>query len=245
MGPGATGLPERARGPSTQGILRISWDYPSYQAPEPESGTGTAVARPREALPRAEALRAIAGQDPRPLLIVRECKVCNKTDDALLARNGSNERTLILARWFQCVKLPVDVVEPDHPFNALFPTNDAEHLFVSAADGSSKLPLESDTSRTELWTAMERTLAHVYGIDAGKAVKQVLAGLDRVDQIERRITDTEARKGLLMEKTPVDRAKVKQLDDEIDRARKQVADTRKELEALFELPPKKAPEGLR
>jgi hypothetical protein len=63
---------------------------------------------------------------------VRECKVCNKTDDALLRPGAQNERTILLSRWFHCVKVPVDVLQPDHPFNALFPDTKSEHLFVSA-----------------------------------------------------------------------------------------------------------------
>jgi len=244
LGPGATGLPERARGPSTQGILRISWDYPSYQAPEPESGTGTAVARPREALPRAEALRAIAGQDPRPLLIVRECKVCNKTDNALLKPGTQNERTILLSRWFHCVKIPVDVLQPDHPFNALFPDTKSEHLFVSAADGSAKIPLESDTSRVELWTSMSKTLAAAYAKDPSVATKDITKVLDKLDLLDERIHGLERSRDDLLE-TPgkLDPRRVKKLEGEIESTRKEIEKSIETIDRLskYDLkPPSKA-----
>jgi hypothetical protein len=225
-------------------LMDLRWDYPVYKpkaAPAAEHGTD--VEQARAALPREEALRILSGDDPRPLLVLRECEVCNKTDDALLSRNENNERTLILARWFHCVKLPVDVVKPDHPFNALFPTNDAEHLFVASRDGSAKQPLESDTSRVELWTAMERTLATSYDMDPGKTVKQVLMGLDRVDQLERKARDLEQRKGELMETPRVDPAKVRKVQTELETVQKDAAEARAAVARLFEAKPRAAQAG--
>ena len=232
------------RGEGARKLMDLRWTYPVHRpasAPAPEHGTG--VEAPREALPRERALAALVAGDPRPLLVLRECAVCNKTDDALLSRNENNERTLILARWFHCVKLPVDVVESDHPFHALFPSNEAEHLFVSAVDGSAKQPLESDTSRVDLWSAMERTLAQSYEIDPGKAVKQVLHGLDRIDQLERKIQELEARKGELMETPRVDVSRVRKLQGEIDDLRKEAVQTTASVERMFEARPRDASKG--
>lgn len=244
MGPGATGLPEVARGPSTKGILRISWDYPSYQAPEPESGAGTSVARAREALPRAEALRVIAGNDPRPLLVVRECKVCNKTDDALLRPGGQNERTILLSRWFHCVKVPVDVLQPDHPFNALFPDTKSEHLFVSAADGSAKIPLESSTSRVELWSSMTKTLASAYAKDPSGSTKDITKVLDKLDRLDDRLHGLQRSRDELLETSgKLDERKLKKLQGEIESARKEIEKSLETIDRLskYDLkPPSKA-----
>jgi len=224
--------------------LRISWDYPVDQAREPESGTGTAVARAREALPRDEALRAIAGNDPRPLLVVRECKVCNKTDDALLRPGAQNERTILLSRWFHCVKVPVDVLQPDHPFNALFPDTKSEHLFVSATDGSAKIPLESSTSRVELWTSMSKTLASAYAKDPSGATKDITKVLDKLDLLDERMRGLElSRDGLLENSGKLDERRLKRLEGEIESTRK---DIEKSLETIDRLskydlkPPSKA-----
>ncbi len=224
------------RSVASRELLDLRWNYPVHAIEEATgSEHGTGVEARREALPREKAIEVLAGNDPRPLLVLRECKVCNKTDDALLSSNGSNERTLVLARFFHCVKLPVDVVDPKHPFNALFPTNEAEHLFVALPDGSAKKPLESDTSRTELWSAMEATLAATYGIDAYKVTRLVLAGLDRVDECERKFTQLETRKGQLMETPNVDVAKVKSVDVDLETAKKDVAEARAAVTRLFQV----------
>ena len=239
------GIPTAApRGVGSRELLDLRWNYPVHQVEaEPAAENGTTVEKRRAALSREQALAVLAGNDPRPLLVLRECTVCNKTDDALLSRTESNERTLVLARFFHCVKLPVDVVEPSHPFHELFPSNDAEHLFVSARDGGAKRPLESDTSRVELWSAMESTLAATYGIDAAKVTKQVLAGLDRVDESERKVTALETRKGQLMETPNVDVAKVKVVDADLQTARKEAEAARAAVAKVFQTQPKAAATG--
>ncbi len=234
------GVPTEApRGIASRELLDLRWNYPVFKAEAaPVSEHGTSVAPIREALPREKAIEVLSGNDPRPLLVLRECSVCNKTDDALLSRNESNERTLVLARFFRCVKLPVDVVEPDHPFHALFPSNESEHLFVSGPGVSAKLPLESDTSRVELWAAMESTLAANYGLDAVKVTRQVLQGLDKIDECERKLTTLETRKGALMETPNVDVAKVRQIDVELASARRDAEAARSEVAKIFEAKPK-------
>jgi hypothetical protein len=232
------------RGVTSRELLELRWNYPVHQvAAAPESEHGTSVEARREALPLEKAIEVLSGEDPRPLLVLRECKVCNKTDDALLSRTESNERTLVLARFFRCVKLPVDVVEPDHPFHALFPSNDSEHLFVALPGGVAKKPLESDTSRVELWSAMETTLAASYGFEANKVVKQVLALLDRVDEHERKLTGLETRKGQLMETPKVDVERVKKLDAEIVVAKADVEAARAEVAKLYKTLPTGAAAG--
>ena len=60
----------------------------------------------KRTLPPEEAYAMLAGEDHRPLLVLRECMTCNGTDDALMTRKADNERTMLLSRWFHCVKLP-------------------------------------------------------------------------------------------------------------------------------------------
>jgi hypothetical protein len=215
-------------------ILKLNWDYPVHVATE-QHEKGTRVKEKRSALARAEALRAIAGNDPRPLLVLRECTVCNKTDDALLKAGADNERTLLLARWFHCVKLPVDVVEPDHPFNALFPTNDAEHLFVALRDGSGKLALESDTSRTKLWDAMTDVLGDAYAKDPTSAAKDVQKKLDKIDLLETRRRTLETRRDELLETSAADSAKVKKVAAELEGVKQELAAERAAIDATLKI----------
>jgi len=223
------------RGRATRELFKLEWDYPVWRGTEAPKSEGTSVKALRHALPREEALRFLAGKDPRPLLVLRECSVCNTTDDALLSREADNEKTLILARWFHCVKLPVDVVQPDHPFNALFPNDDAEHLFVSAVDGSSKLPLESDTSRRELWTSMTQVLGGAYVLDPNTAYKEVVRRLDRLETLAGRVDELGLRKGELMEKPKVDPDAVRKVAAELTDVKKQLDGERAEIARLARL----------
>lgn len=224
---------ERTR--ATRDLFKLEWEYPVWKDPEVSKSEGTAVKALRHALPREEALRFIAGKDPRPLLVLRECAVCNKTDDALLTRGVDNEKTLILARWFHCVKLPVDVVQGDHPFNALFPNDDAEHFFVCAVDGSSKLGLESDTSRRDLWNSMTQVLGAAYVVDPNAACKEIVRRLDHMDVLGGKVDELERRRGELMEKPKVDPKLVQKIEADIAEARQELDLDRAEIARLGKL----------
>src|SRR5688572_16913944 len=174
-------LPPVVRGPSTKSILTLEWNYPVHTpAPLAVAEGGTAAKAVRRALTYEQAFAEIASDDPRPLLVLRECAVCNGTDDALLSRNVDNERTFLLGRWFRCVKLPADVLEDDHPYRSLFPGGRAEHLFLASRDGSQRIALEGERSRTELWTAMLAVLSADYASDPERPLKEIRGALDRL-----------------------------------------------------------------
>ncbi len=165
--------------------------------------SGTTVKEVRRALTREEALEHIAGTDRRPLLVLRECARCNKTDDALLQPGVDNEKVAFLSRWFRCVRLPIDVVQPDHPFHALFTSDDAEHLFVITADGENKAALESDTSRTQLCAAMSSVLAASYVKDPTALYKNLHVFGDQLDSLDTEVRDLERKRADEMEsRTP-------------------------------------------
>jgi len=165
----------------------MKWEYPVYKAPAQKTD-GSVAKRVKRALSREEAVRYLAGDDPRPLLVLRECKVCNGTDDALLKGGSGNETTFLLARWFHCVKLPVDVMEEDHPFHNMFTEKKPEHLFICSPDGSNHDPLQSQTSRTELWDSMHDMLAQEYTKKAGKSLKNINKLLNKMDMADSDLT---------------------------------------------------------
>jgi len=236
-------LAQIPRGVSSQALLKMDWEYPVYQAPDEARGTGTAPVAMRRALSRDEALRFIAGNDPRPLLVLRECQVCNKTDDALLKGGPDNDRTLVLSRWFHCVKLPVDVIDPSHPFNALFPNNDSEHLFVALATGDSKVALESEGSRTDLWAGMGQVLELAYDKNPAGSYADVLKRIDKLDLLDFKITEVEARKGLEMESARPDRKKVDAMDSEIAGLKAQITAEKAAIDKAIALVPKSRSAG--
>jgi hypothetical protein len=221
----------RPHGATTQSLLRIQWDYPVY-AGGPSTSDGALSAR-KGALPAEEALRFVAGDDPRPLLVVRECAVCNRTDRALLSPGVDNERTILLSRWFHCVKLPVDVRAHEHALHALFPRDDAEHLFVSAADGSGRVALEAATSRTQLWAAMSATLARAYAVDPAPACRQLATLVENFDLLDQKLVALQMQKSRGMESGKLDAAELRKLDEAIEALRGQLA---RELERAESLP---------
>jgi hypothetical protein len=218
---GAAAMPVTTyRGPTAKGVLKIDWDYPVYVA-EQKAGPGETVSKQyRRALSRAEAVKFIAGDDPRPLLVLRECKVCNGTDDALLKGGMENEQTFLLATWFHCVKLPVDVMEKDHPFHNMFVQEQPEHLFVCAVDGSKHDPLESQTSRTELWDSMRGLLGAEYEQKPEKALKLIAGILDKMDLVDQRWNELTAKRDEILEEDGPDSRKLPKVLKDIEKLEK-------------------------
>ncbi len=213
----------------------MKWDYAVHRAQQ-ENGDATAV-RQRTALSYADAVAYIRGKDPRPLLVLRECKTCNKTDNALLKPGAAdNEKTILYSRWFHCVKLPMDVIQADHPFNALFKDSTSPHFFLSTRDGANQLPLESATSRTELWSSMSKVLGVAYKKDPSGSLKDVTRELDRLDVLDTRIATLEQQKGDLLENAgKLDASKLKKVEADIAKAKKDLADARWEIERLMKV----------
>jgi hypothetical protein len=220
----------------------MKWDYPVYRAPAEAKSDATAV-KLRRALSFDEALRAVAGDDPRPLLVLRECKTCNKTDNALLKPGAAdNEKTILYSRWFHCVKLPMDVIQADHPFNALFKDSSSPHFFLSTRDGATRLPLESATSRTELWSSMSKMLGLSYRKDPSGSLKDVTRELDRLDVLDTRITALEKQKGDLLENAgKLDASKLKKIEADIASAKKDLVNAMWDIEKLMKVEIRPAP----
>jgi hypothetical protein len=222
----------RPHGPTTRELLQIRWDYPVYGGGPATASDGAAQVEIRHALAREEALRFIARDDPRPLLVLRECPNCNRTERALLTPGVDNEKTILLSRWFHCVRLAMDVGEHDHPLHALFPRDDAEHLFVCAADGSGRIALEAFTSRTDLWSAMTTTLTQAYAVDPTPAYKQLATLIDGFDLTDQKLIDLQEKRSRVMEGEHFDPAELRKLDDQIAELREQVARDLERVEKL-------------
>ncbi len=229
MGPTGSGAPGASSGGVPINIerqrtslsrLKMEWDYPVYVSAAEhaleEGPTGGTVARSiRRSLPREKAFASIAGEDPRPLLVLRECTTCNGTDYALLSRSSDNERTLLMARWFHCVKLPNDVLEEDHPFTKMWKDKAPPHLFLCAPDGSNVVSLDGQQSRKELWKKMEGVLRNEYKRDPVRAVKNILkvfVEYDHLDSMEDFLT---ARLEVKLENDGPKSAKVRKIRRQI------------------------------
>ncbi|HUR28176.1 MAG TPA: hypothetical protein VM509_08310 [Planctomycetota bacterium] len=222
-------------------MLKIAWEYPTHKV-EAKPTEGTVARSIRHALTEAEAFRYVAGNDPRPLLVLRECKTCNGTDDALLSKGADNERTALMSKWFHCVKLPVDVLQADHPFYEMFGHGDVEHLFVALPDGSSKVKLQSDTSRTELWAAMGAVLNASYKKDPQPIVKQVRKTFDRLDVLDTRLMELKMKRDDVIESDGTRSSKLDKVDGEIAGVTKEINALKAEIAVVSKIELKN-PEG--
>ena len=217
------------RGPTSRYELKLDWDFPTHVEKSGEEGRTTAV-QARHALPLEEAYASIASDDMRPLLVLRECFQCNGTDDALMTRQQDNERTLLMSRWFHCVKLPPDVLEEDHPFHELFAGKKPGHLFLARRDGTQRQDLTGQQSRTELWDLMESYLELEYEKSADRSLKPMIALLDRFDRIDSDIASTKDKIDDLIESGKASSSKMKKLQDKLGDLEK--AKTRARAEAV-------------
>ena len=220
--------PEARRGPSSLLELAMSWEHPVYVAPAVVDDGRTTAGEVRRSLPLAQALAFIAKDDPRPLLVLRDCFRCSGTDDALMTRNADNEKTRLMSRWFHCVRLPPDVLEPDHPFVGLFPGDKPAHLFVAQPDGSRRIDLMGDQSRTELWGAMEAVLAKSYTRPPHKQLKELARLLDKLDGIDNRIAKAQAALDQVVESDGPGTRKFKKLHAELTELRSERNELRNE-----------------
>jgi hypothetical protein len=176
-------------GATSKKLLEIDWDYPVYEpSKQSEGGTVAGV----NALAADAALKYIVGDDPRPLLVMRECTQCQGSDIALLSREFANERTLLLTSWFHCVKLPAHVMHTHHPFRNLFPQH--SHLFLAQVNGDGRVDFDGMQNQKQLWKVMGELLAASYEAkgthnaeQATKDLLTLLAQFDIVDEKEARV----------------------------------------------------------
>lgn len=216
----------------------------------PEKGGGdgqTVTSEYRRKLPREEAFSLAADGDLRPLLVLRECDRCKGSDDALLSRTMDNEKTVLLAHYFRCVKLPVHVLEDDHPFRAMFTEEHPAHLFMSDPSGTELVPLEGNQSQGDLWKSMELVISQHYDGNVKKVLRElqkVFAQYDNVDSLEDEVRQRLNRE---IEKRGPDSPKVKKLEAriaELAEQREKWIAREKEIRATMELKePEEAPEA--
>ncbi len=217
----------------------MRWDYPVHKLinvqADPLKRTGTVAQAVRQALDSQVAFYTLAGDSRKPLLVLRECRLCNGTDDALLSRTGGNERTLIMTRWFHCVKLPMEVLEEDHPFRKVFAEEHPPHLFLAHWDGSNPIPLRGDQSRVELWDHMYTALAAEYRKDAHHAVKEIEKILAQYDMLDEKIARLEIAIDDEIERNGPKSRKLKKLRKDLAKVQEEMESWKKAEEKLSDL----------
>lgn len=254
--PGATA----ARGPrgaqvffvrqrTSKDLLQLKWDYPAMLKVDLAASEGddqsTATSRRMRALARQEAIANVAGDDLRPLLVLRDCETCKGTDDAILNDRVSNEMTALFSRWFHCVRLPSAVLEADHTFRNLFEGDVAPHMFVCSVDGTNLVALGGRPGQTELWTAMNSVLRQEYEKDPEDAAKQILRHLAKFDHLDSMQEEYGNQLALEIEKRGPNSSKVRSLRAKIERLQREREDTQKLVAKASDLGLKRKPTSLR
>lgn len=186
--------PERRE--TAKELLNLNWDFAVYVNPVEEAArlAGKSYAKTKAvALPRVEAFEVLAGDDPRPLLVLRECGWCEGSDDALLSSTLDNEKTVLLSNWFHTVKLPNHVLESNHSFRKLFDDSSPAHLFVADTHGNGLVHLDGTQSQSQLWDAMLGILGESYGGDAERTIRNIEKVLDKIDMADEQAELLQAR----------------------------------------------------
>jgi hypothetical protein len=134
-------------------------------------------------------VKELRGNDPRPLLILRDCENCKGRDDAILSRSMNNEEIYLASHWFHCVKLDRRVIEASHPWHALFSQEKPPHLIVSTWDGSLVDPFDGRQTPRTLMLSLSRVLKKEYKRNAQSATRQWLRLLSKFDAIDGRLVE--------------------------------------------------------
>ena len=170
--------------------------------------------------------------------MLRECTSCKGSDAALLDRKLDNENTVLMTRWFRCVKLPTDVLEANHPFRKLFADRHPPHLFLCDKHGGNLIPLDGNQSQTILWKQMKKVLKQRYEKNSDKALKEIRKLLNVYDHLDAQEDELLTRLEDELVKRGEKSAKVKKL-------RKKIAQVQKEREKAKEKEAKVSDLGLK
>ncbi|MEZ5966779.1 MAG: hypothetical protein R3F56_23270 [Planctomycetota bacterium] len=176
--------------------LTYAWEAVKVMPP-PAAGITVAPVRPR-ALPFGEAVARVADDDLRPLLILRETWPLDDQGDEM-GRKLANEKTVLLAKWFRCVRVADSVRHADHPLHTLFAASPAPRLVLCGPLGENLRGLAGTEALSSIWAAMGDLLrAHIDG-DCQEAVSEELRILSRYDHLDTMETDLSTRLDQLSE----------------------------------------------
>jgi len=217
-------------GPTAKKTMKLHWDYPifGFKKIQKAHESGTIAKSVERAVNRSVAFMDIAKGDRRPMLVLRECKLCNGTDDALLSSYESNEDILMLAKWFHCVKLPTDVLKDTHSYHNLFSEEHPPHLFVSRWDGSDHIPLKGDLSRSELTENLYTILDKTYREKAKPRVKRLKKILYSYDMLDEKLQRLEITIDDEVEDKGPRSKKLKKYREQLRKAEKEMKDLKEE-----------------
>ena len=178
-------IPPAVRQATSKSKLSIDW-RPS----------GVYAELPMEITKIVEELR---GNDPRPLLILRDCNGCANKEGDRLRRALEDEHFALATEWFHCVKLGPEALEEGHWAHALYDDKVPTHVTVASWDGTVVRNIKKATP-TELWRGMRKVVRHDYKKNPDtplKKLQKMLGAFDlldeREDELKRQIAGTDPK----------------------------------------------------
>ena len=146
--------------------LSISWD---------SSGVTKSV----QIKDAGHALRHLADDDRRPLLILRmthDTGKATKKVRQLLKAALASERFKLTSKWFHCVELSKEVLEKDHPYHVLFQGKRPPRMLLASPDGKKMVPFLGTQKQRVNWLDIVSVLKTTYAKDPTQAIR----GLERL-----------------------------------------------------------------
>ena len=203
-------------------VIQWSWPKPATEAAE-------------ERLDYEGVLATVRGEDPRPLLILREGSQYGPGYDKMLSQKFENESIALLARWFHCVRFSESIMDDAHPWRALFSGEYPPQCFVVTWDGHNNEILSGIFSISRIQTSMRKILAKEYSKDVDQALTKWKRVLDKFDTLDAKVGDMRERiEALSIERGP-DSAQVRTMKARLAKLEKEQSAIEKEEAAVLDL----------
>lgn len=200
-----------------------------------EEADGTSATMARKALSKEDAWKWIAGDDKRPLLVLREFDRIDHPDNPVLSRKLFSDKSSMMSHWFRCVRLPHTVSEPNHPFHNLFSEIGGQQLFLATPDGKLRVDITVKGSQSALYKSMEQVLGASYETKISPIVRKLPKLMSQLDRFEVEVRNLKDMvDGEIERKGPTD-ARVQRLRAQLKAAEKKVAELKAEKKALMTL----------
>ena len=158
------------RGKSAKKRSVIQWTWP-----KPKGET---------ALDYETTLAELRGDDPRPLLILREGSQYGRGLDKRLHKKLNSESLALLTRWFHCVRFSSQIMEKSHPWHALFSGRYPPQCFAVSWNGHDSEILSGAFSLRRLQRSFKSIIAVEYRKDVNKALRAWARILDKLDTLD-------------------------------------------------------------
>ncbi|MGE0143176.1 MAG: hypothetical protein AB7I19_00050 [Planctomycetota bacterium] len=228
---GQSGLPTQGgipmdfrRDDETLRHFAIDWNFPRT---------------PKAAQPLAweRAVAALAGDDPRPLLVRRRGHAEESGREARIEAFLDGEEMRVLSRFFRCVDLPDATRHPQHVLSGLYVPEQPPLLFVTTADGVDPIGFSGQEPANLISDVVVDTIARAYSgnVDSTvKGIRRLIEDYDRLLPREREllaaVDDAVAEHGDKAKATARQRERLAKVQAELAAVRKREAALTESLE---------------